>query len=310
MSEAGKADVLIVAANTQRGRSERLVQLLAARDLVVRRWPSEEDEDDEHAAGPVDAAAAMRDAGLVLLLADQAFVSGRLGERSEINDALAKVADRLVIVVMDEPGRTSLSLRSIDVFPTRGTLADLDDPGRSRALERIAGELAAELDKSFQPQEAKLFEEYKLLFESTDRLVQRRRETTQVFFGVNAALSAVIAFLVKDLALPGPRLSLVTVPLFLMGIVASQLWRRTIEQYATLIDWRYRQIRRLERRGFVGSFRLFNREWESIYAPRPPGTFGFSGLEAMVPSVFMGLHLLGICFALAMWLGWLERLGL
>lgn len=310
MSEAAKADVLIVAANTQRGRSERLVQLLAARDLVAVRWPPDVDDDDEHADRPVDPASATRDVGLVLLLADQAFVSGRLGERSEINDALAKVADRLFIVVLDEPGRTSLSLRSIDVFPTSGTLADLDDPGRSRALERIAGEVAAEIDKSFQPQEARLFEEYKLLFESTDRLVQRRRETTQVFFGVNAALSAVIAFLVKDLALPGPRLSLLTVPLFLMGIVASQLWRRTIEQYATLIDWRYRQIRRLERRGFVGSFRLFNREWESIYAPRPPGTFGFSGLEAMVPRVFMVLHLLGICFALAMWFGWLERLGL
>lgn len=310
MSEAAKADVLIVAANTQRGRADRLGQLLADRDLVATRWPPDTDDDDENPREVVSLAQATQGAELVVLLADQAFVSGRLGERSEINEALTKAAERLAIVVMDEPGRASLSLRAIDVYPTRGSLAALDDVERTRALERVAIEAAAELDKKCKPQEAKLVDEYKLLFESTDRLVQRRRETTQVFFGVNAALSAVIAFLVKDLALPGPRLSLVTVPLFLMGIVASQLWRRTIAQYAELIDWRYRQIRRMERRGFSGSYRLFNREWESIYAPRPPGSFGFSGLEAKVPWVFMVLHVTGICFALAMWLGWLERLGL
>jgi hypothetical protein len=173
----------------------------------------------------------------------------------------------------------------------------------------VAIEIAGELDATCQPQPAKLFDEYRLLVESTDRLVQRRRETTQVFFGVNAALWAVIAFLVKDLALRGSRLSLVTVPLFIMGMVASQLWRRMIDQYATLIDWRYRQIRRMERRGFVGSYRLFNREWESIYAPRPPGAFSFSGLEGAVPQVFTVLHVLGVCFAIAAWFGLLERLG-
>jgi hypothetical protein len=65
----------------------------------------------------------------------------------------------------------------------------------------------------------------------------------------------------------------------------------------------------MERRGFVGSYRLFNREWESIYAPRPPGAFSFSGLEGAVPQVFTVLHVLGVCFAIAAWFGLLERLG-
>lgn len=307
MPDAALTDVLIVAAPSQRGRIARLTQLLADRSITASCWPP--DVDDDQAAASLSLAEASQGAALVLLFADQAFASGRLGERSELNETLTKIADRLVIVVIDASGRSSLSLRSIDVFPTQGTLVDMDESARIRALEHMAIELAAELDRTCEPQAAKLFEEYRLLFESTDRLVQRRRETTQVFFGVNAALSAVIAFLVKDLALQGPRLSLVTMPLFLMGMVASQLWRRTIEQYATLINWRYRQIRRMERRGFVGSYRLFNREWESIYAPRPPGAFGFSGLEGTVPQVFMGLHVLGVCFAIAVWVGLLERLG-
>jgi len=308
MAEASKVDVLILAAPSQRSRSDRLIHQLSSRRVVAERFPP--DDDDEAEGASVSLAAATERASLVVLLSDQSFVSGRLGDRSEVNDVLAKVADRLVIVVMDEPGRSSLSLRSIDVFPTSGSLADLDEAARSQFLESMVVELAAEVDPANSPQPAKLFDEYRLLFESTDRLVQRRRETTQVFFGVNAALSAVIAFLIKDLALPGPRLSIVAVPLFLMGIVASQLWRRTIEQYATLIDWRYRQIRRLERRGFVGSYQLFNREWQAIYSPKPPGTFGFSGLESAVPKVFMLLHILGVAFALAMWFGWLEELGL
>lgn len=307
MSDARSAKVLIVAAPRQRGRAERLASLLADRSIAASTWPPDTDEEQEPAS--ISLADAVQRAALVVLLADSAFASGRLGDRAEITESLVKVADRLMIVVVDQAGRSGLSLRSIDVFPTRGVLVDLDESSRNRVMERVVIEVASELDPTCEPQPAKLFEEYRLLFESTDRLVQRRRETTQVFFGVNAALSAVIAFLVKDLALPGQRLALVTVPLFIMGMAASQLWRRTIEQYAALIDWRYRQIRRMERRGFVGSYRVFTREWEAMYAPRPRWAFGFSELERAVPLVFLALHALGMCFSIAVWLRVLERLG-
>lgn len=305
MPEVSPAQVLILATPSQRGRRDRLIQLLANHRVVAEGFPRDADDETEDANPSL--VEATKQAAVVVLLADQSFVSGRLGDRSEVQDALIKIASRLMIVVVDEAGRSSLSLPAIDVFPTSGSLANLDEGARAQLLENIAMEVAAEVDPTNSPQQAKLFDEYRLLFESTDRLVQRRRETTQVFFGVNAALSAVIAFLIKDLALPGPRLSLVTVPLFVMGMVASQLWRRTIEQYATLIDWRYRQIRRLERRGFVGSYQIFNREWQAIYAPKPPGTFSFSGLEGAVPKVFLVLHILGAAFAMSMWLGWLEE---
>lgn len=308
MSDPRPTEVLIVAANSQRGRADRLASLLADRNFTTSTWPPDVDEEQDPAS--LSLGDASQRAAIVVLMADSAFASGRLGDRTEITEALTKVADRLMILVIDQAGRTSLSLRSIDAFPTRGVLVDLDESARVRALERVAIEIASELDPSCEPQPAKLFDEYRLLFESTDRLVQRRRETTQVFFGVNAALSAVIAFLIKDVALPGPRLSLVTVPLFLMGVVASLLWRRTIEQYAALIDWRYRQIRRMERRRFVGSYRVFNREWESIYAPRPIGAFGFSELERAVPLVFLALHVLGACFAMGHWFGLFGWLGL
>ncbi len=306
MPDSPLAEVLIVAAPSQRGRADRLSSLLIDRNQRVSHWPDNDEDEDQPTKSLGDVASR---AAAVVLLADGVFASGRLGDRTEINETFAKIADRLIVIVVDEPGRVALSLRSADVFPARGVLLDLPEDARTQALERIAIEVSSEVDRSFEPQPAKLFEEYRLLFESTDRLVQRRRETTQVFFAVNAALSGVITFLIKDLALPGPRRSVVAVPLFIMGMVASYLWRRTIDQYAGLIDWRYRQIRRMERKGFVGSYRIFCREWEAVYAPRKPGAFAFSELERAVPLVFIALHALGICFAIAMWLGVLDRLG-
>ncbi len=310
MGETHRADVMIVAASSQRGRNDRLTNLLVDRGFTIEHWPPDVEEDSSSEAAALTFEQAVKGVTLVVLFSDEAFAAGRLGERAEMTDVLAKNADRLAVVIVDRPGRLGLSLRALDVYPTRGTLADLEDPERTRALDLIATEIASELDKSVKPQEAKLFEEYQLLFESTDRLVQRRRETTQVFFAVNAALSAVIAFLIKDLSLPGQRLWLVIVPLFLVGMIASQLWRRTIEQYSALVDWRYRQIRRMERRAFVGNYRIFTREWDAIYAPKALRTFSFSGLEGAVTYVFFVLHLLGMCFAIANWRGWLERIGL
>jgi hypothetical protein len=194
------------------------------------------------------------------------------------------------------------------MMPARGSLGDLDAYGKDEVLHRITHEIAAEMDASYKPQEASHFDEYKLLFDSTERLVERRREVTQTFLAVNAAISAVVAFLAKDLSLGGTRLAAVTIPLFFTGMIACRVWRRTIRSYEALIDWRYRQLRRMERRRFVGSYRLFGKEWDAIYAPRPRRTFGFSGLEAMVPQVFFGLHALGITLAILVALGLVDRL--
>jgi len=304
MHDALPAEVLVVAAPSQDGRASRLVERIEERGLRVKRWPAEED--------PADPARSLTRASkgtaAIVLLVDRTFAAGKIGAPEELVPALAKLSDKLLIVAVDRPALAPLVDLRADVLPLRGGLSELDE-GAARDVERqVVHELAAEVDASHEPQRTGAFDEYRLLFDSTERLVERRRGTTQTFLTVNAGLSAVVAFLIKDLALTGARLAFVTIPLFLIGMLACRLWKRTILQYEALVDWRYRQLRRMERRRFVGSYRLFTREWEGLYAPRAKKRFGFSELEATVPTTFLTLYALGLLFALASLAGLLDRL--
>ncbi len=300
---APPAEVLVVATPSQDTRASRIAERLEERGLRARRWPADDDDDPARSL-----ARATKNAAAIVVLVDRGFSAGKIGAPDELVPALAKAAEKLMLVAVDRPALAAFADLRVDVLPTRGDLAELD-PGSVEDAERyIVHELAAEVDASYAPENAKHFDEYRLLFDSTERLVERRRGTTQTFLTVNAGLSAVVAFLIKDLALTGARLAIVTVPLFLTGMLACRLWQRTILQYEALVDWRYRQLRRMERRRFVGSYRLFSREWDALYAPRARKRFGFSGLEATVPRVFLALYAFGILFALASLGGLLERL--
>lgn len=304
MHDAPPAEVLVVAAPSQDGRASRIIERLEERGLRAKRWPVEDDDADPARS----LARAGKAAAAIVLLADGSFTAGKIGAPEELVPALVKLTDKLLVVAVDRAALAPLVDLRADVLPARGGLAELDE-GAARDVERhVAHEVLAEVDRSHEPQRSDAFDEYRLLFDSTERLVERRRGTTQTFLTVNAGLSAVVAFLVKDLALEGARLALVTIPLFLIGVLACRLWKRTILQYEALVDWRYRQLRRMERRRFVGSYRLFTREWEGLYAPRAKKRFGFSELEATVPATFLALYALGLLFALASLAGLLDRL--
>lgn len=304
MPEAKPAEVLIVAAKAQKALVTRLASMLEERGLSVQTFP-DDDHDDARSLGR-----SAKQAGAIVVCADHALAHGQLLDPDDLSRALAPFADKLMLLAVDDAAHGAVSGKSADVMPARGVLADLDEAGRTDVLRRLAHELVVELEGSSAPEPVRPFEEYRLLFDSTERLVERRREAGQTFVAVNAALTAVVGFLAKDLGFSGMRLALVTFPLFLIGMIACRMWRRTILQYEALIDWRYRQLRRMERKRFTGSYRLFGREWDALYAPRPKRTFGFSSLEAAVPRVFFLLHFLGLVGALALGLGLLQSLRL
>jgi len=305
MGDETPAEVLVVAAPSQSRRASRLAERIEAHGLRTRRFP-DDDDDDANPARALTRAAAR--ASVVVVLVDRALAAGKIGDASELASVLESSSDKLLFVAVDRGALGALSAVRADVLPTRGGLAELDEDESRSAERHVASEVAAEANASIEPQRADHFNEYRLLFESTERLVERRRGTTQTFLTINAGLSAVVSLLVRDLALSGSRLALVTTPLFVTGMVACRLWQRTILQYESLVDWRYRQLRRMERRRFVGSYRLFGREWDALYAPRTRRRFGFSGLEASVPRVFISLYALGLLFALATLTGVVDRI--
>jgi hypothetical protein len=295
-------EILVIASLAQAARARGLCDRLRA--LGARAEPLFPGDDT-----PVSSIAeAATEARAAVLLADRELFGDALDAGRALAEALAPAADRLLVLHVEPCRLDEVALRSADKLPGSGTLAELAPSAQRALLERLVHEARAEADASFTPAPIDPFNEYRMLFDSTERLVDRRRESAQTYLTVNAAICAVIAFFMKDLALEGGRVAIIAAPLFIVGIMACQTWVRVIRQFEQLIDWRYRQLRRMERRRFQGGYRAFSREWDAIYAPRARRTFGFSSLEAMVPRVFQLFFAVGLLLALLQLLGLLPLL--
>jgi hypothetical protein len=134
------------------------------------------------------------------------------------------------------------------------------------------------------------FDEYKFFAETTQHLSERRQTATQTYLTVNTAIFAVLALLVKDTGFRGWNLVLVSLPLFMVGILACSIWYKIITQYKALIGWRYDQLMAIEQ-AMPESYRMYLKEWEDFFKPRQGKEhFGFSRLEVWLPRLFLGLY--------------------
>ena len=103
----------------------------------------------------------------------------------------------------------------------------------------------------------------------------------------------------------GWELVLVSLPFFLVGVLACSIWRRIITEYKALAGWRYRQLIKMEQ-AMPESYRLYFKEWEDFYKPRAEKKdFSFSGLELWLPHLFLGLYAVyGVGLVVVTALGW------
>jgi len=150
------------------------------------------------------------------------------------------------------------------------------------------------------------FDEYKFFGERTQLLSERRQTATQTYLTVNTAIFAVLALLIKDIGFRGWGLVMVSLPLFLVGVLACIVWYMIIVQYKQLIGWHYEQLREIERT-LSESHRIFQKEWKEFFSPRQgKERFGFSRLEVWLPRMFLGLYTIyGMGLVVATMLGWM-----
>lgn len=136
------------------------------------------------------------------------------------------------------------------------------------------------------------YDEYKFFAESTQYLSERRQAATKTYLSVNTAIFAVFALLVKDGGLRGANLIVVSLPLFLVGLLACWIWYKIIVQYKGLIGWRYDQLMAMEK-GMKECHGMYTKEWEEHFKPiKGKEKFGFSRLEAWLPILFAGLYII------------------
>jgi hypothetical protein len=134
------------------------------------------------------------------------------------------------------------------------------------------------------------FEEYKLLYQRTEKLSERRQTTSQIYLTINTAIFGAVAFLVKDSGLSRWALGLVTLSLFLVGLLACIIWLIILVKAEKFLDWQYDRLRDMEK-DIPTHFKIFSKENEAFFEPsRGKKKFSFSLQEAWLPIVLMILY--------------------
>jgi hypothetical protein len=149
------------------------------------------------------------------------------------------------------------------------------------------------------------FEEYKLFSELVQRLSERRQTASQTSLAVNTAAFGVLAFLAKDAGFHGWGLVGVSVPLFLVGIMACVIWHKIVTHFREIIGWHYEQLRDMEA-VLPESTRIYCKEWGRFYRAQADKTgFSFSQLEIWLPRLFIALYAIyAVGMVVATALGW------
>lgn len=133
--------------------------------------------------------------------------------------------------------------------------------------------------------------EYELMLGRVHYLTERRQMVTSIYLSVNAALTGVMAFLIKDGQPPNGSSQVSFLALIVAGVVACGLWRRLIKQYSIIIDWWYQQLRLLEADD-PKSKKLITKEYLELYQKgKKRAIIGLTHYETALTWLFTVIYL-------------------
>lgn len=89
-------------------------------------------------------------------------------------------------------------------------------------------------------------EEYKLILDQTNILMERRQNVTTVYLTVNAAIGGAISFIFNTGMLSSIPQKLSLLLLLGAGLVACFIWCRLIQAYRKILKWWFGKLRETE----------------------------------------------------------------
>ncbi|MCY4615273.1 MAG: hypothetical protein OXC71_02635 [Chloroflexi bacterium] len=133
-----------------------------------------------------------------------------------------------------------------------------------------------------------LRDQYRLLVESSERVVARRQTANTFFLSINSALLIFAGILLRE----GDLLSLVggvaTVGLSLMGLFICFVWWRMVTSFRQLNTAKFQIIHLLE--GHLPAA-VFAAEWDALGEGQDPSLYRpFTRLETQIPVGLMALY--------------------
>ena len=124
-----------------------------------------------------------------------------------------------------------------------------------------------------------LFEQYKILVETTSKISEWRQSTNNFYLAVNTTLIAIATYLVNS----SQKTSLM---ICLVGIIISILWYENICSYKKINKAKFKVIHKMENELPIGAFSLEKRHYEGDDCKE------LTSIERYVPAVFGLLYLI------------------
>ena len=146
---------------------------------------------------------------------------------------------------------------------------------------------------------------YARAWDRAHSLLKRRQAASTLGLGVNTALLAAMAFIMRGEQLAAlPRMFVIAV-LLSAGVIACLHWMRSLQTYQRLMSWWYGRLRELEEDLEDPRDKLATAEYDALYGPKVASEqrVSLTTHEMTFIKVLLGLHCVFAVIAGAFTLG-------
>jgi len=141
---------------------------------------------------------------------------------------------------------------------------------------------------------------YERAWDRAQLLLKRRQAASRLGLGVNTALLAAMAFVMRGDTLEGEQRLLVIAILLSAGVIACLHWKRSLRSYQRLTSWWYGRLRELELSLADPRDKLATAEYDALYGPSASSDLRVSLTthEVKLIHLLIGLHIAFAALAL------------
>ena len=131
-------------------------------------------------------------------------------------------------------------------------------------------------------------DQYRLLVESSERVVSRRQTTNTFFLSINSALLIFAGVLLRETDLTSVVGGAAGAGLSVIGFFINFAWRRMVTSFRQLNEAKFKIIHLLEAHLPAA---VFAAEWDALGGGQDPSLYRpFTGLETRIPAGLMVLY--------------------
>ena len=140
-----------------------------------------------------------------------------------------------------------------------------------------------------------LLEQYKLLLETSEKLVARRQTLNTFFLSVNVLLLSAIGTISKEVTTEH-IIAIGIIAISLAGVLLCESWRRLVRSYSQLNAGKFVVLHLIEQHLPAA---LFKAEWEALGGGRDKKKYNpTTSVESWIPRIFSLIYILASIVAL------------